>query len=204
MHHRSTVMRFLVRLANRSGASAADRKQLAKTAYETVRSFGADVGNLRVSNAAVEFDLLLDSETKLGDSLKAIEGKIGPLLTLRKLDVQSPPIEKAEAIRSGLGLFDEERYWESHEALESAWKEAEGDEKEILQGLILIAASLVHWQKNEKQVTLSVMKRARDKLGRHQTEYSGIDIVALTNRLDGILSANIPEFFKLTAVNKDL
>jgi len=197
-------MRFLVRLANRSGASPADRKQLAKNAYETVRSFGGDIGNLRVSNAAVEFDILLDSENKLGDSLKAIEGKIGPLLTLRKLDVQSPPIEKAEAIRSGLGLFDEERYWESHEALESAWKESEGDEKEILQGLILIAASLVHWQKNEKQVTLSVMKRARDKLWRHQTEYSGIDIVALTNRLDEILSANNPEFFKLTAMNKDL
>jgi hypothetical protein len=136
--------------------------------------------------------------------LKAIEGKIGPLLTLRKLDVQSPPIEKAEAIRLGLGLFDEERYWESHEALESAWKQTEGDEKEILQGLILIAASLVHWQKNEKQVTLSVMKRARDKLLRHQTDYSGIDLVALKNRLDGILSANKPEFFKLTGMNKAL
>ncbi len=189
---------------NRGGASSADRKQLVKSAYEAVRSFGADVGNLRVSNMAIEFDLLLDSEDKLGDSLKAIESKIGPLLTLRKLDVQNPPIEKTEAIRLGLGLFDEERYWESHEALESAWKQAEGDEKEILQGLILIAASLVHWQKNEMQVTLSVMKRARDKLMRHQTEYSGIDLVALTNRLDGILNANEPIFFKLKASNNKL
>ena len=197
-------MRFLVRVVNRGGASAAERKQLVKSAYEAVRSFGADVGNLRVSTVAVEFDLLLDSEDKLGDSLKGIEGKIGPLLTLRKLDVGSPPIEKTEAIRLGLGLFDEERYWESHEAFESAWKQAEGDEKEILQALILIAASLVHLQKNEKQVTLSVMKRARDKLARYQTEYSGIDLVALTNELDGILSADNTRFFKLKARSKNL
>ena len=191
------ILRFLVRVVNRGGASTTDRRRLVKSVYEAVESFGADVGNLRVSNAAVEFDLLLDSEYKLGDSLKAIESKLGPLLTLRKLDVQSPLIEKTEAIQLGLSLFDEERYWESHEALESAWKQAEGDEKEILQGLILIAASLVHWQKNEKQVTLSVMKRARDKLVRHQAEFSGIDIIALTNRLEEILSAQNPEFFKL-------
>ncbi len=175
-----------------------------ESVYESVRSFGADVGNLRVSTAAVEFDILLDSEEKLGDSLKAIEGKIGPLLTLRKLDAQTPPIEKSEAIRLGLSLFDEERYWESHEALESAWKQADSDEKDVLQGLILIAAALVHWQKNEKQVTLSVMKRARDKLVRHQNEYYGIDLIALTNRLNEILNANNPEFFKLTAISKDL
>ena len=194
-------MRFLVRLVNQSGASSAERKQLVVSAYDAVRSFGADVGNLRVSSAVVELDLLVDSEDKLEESLKAIESKIGPLLTVRKLDVQSLLMEKAEAVRLGLSLFDEERYWESHEALESAWKQAEGDEREILQGLILIAASLVHWQKNEKQVTLSVMKRAREKLMLQQTEYVGVDLVALTKRLDGILRANEPGFFKLKAAS---
>lgn len=143
-------MRFLVRLANRGGASPADRKQLTKTAYETAHNFGADVGNLRVSSSAIEFDLLLDSDDKLQDSLQALEGQIGLLLTIRKLDVESPSIEKTKAIGSGLELFNEERYWESHEALESAWRRVTGDEKEILQGLILLAAALVHWQKNEK------------------------------------------------------
>ncbi len=193
------IMRFLVRLANRGEVRPADRKQLTKNAYETVRKFGADVGNLRVSSSAIEFDLLLDSDNKLQDSLKALEGQIGPVLTIRKLDVESPAIEKVEAIRLGFDFFNEERYWESHEALEAAWKRATGDEKEILQGLILLAASLVHWQKNEKQVTLSVMRRARDKLVSHQAEYFGIDIAALTSRLDKILSASKPEFFKLSA-----
>jgi len=193
-------MRFLVRLANRHGTSPADRKRLSKAAYEAVRRFGADVGNLRVSSSAIEFDLLLESEKKLQESLKLLEGQMGALLTLRKLDVPSPPIPDQEAIRLGLDLFNEERYWESHEALESAWRETEGDEKEILQGLILLAAALVHWQKNEKQVTLSVMKRAFEKLVPHPEEHFGIDMAALTDTLSRMLDSGEPEFLKLTLV----
>lgn len=190
-------MRFLVRLANRRGVSPADRKQLSKSAYESVRSLGADVGNLRVSSSAIEFDLLLNSENVLQESLKVLERKMGPLLTLRKLDVQTPPIPDEEAIRLGLDLFNEERYWESHEALESAWRKAEGIEKEVLQGLILLAAALVHWQKNERQVTLSVMKRARDKLASHPGKYFGINLVSLTDTFNRMLDSGEPEFLKL-------
>ena len=157
------------------------------------------MGNLRVSSSAVELDLLLDTKDRLQESLKVLESQIGPLLTLRKLDVPSSPITKQEAIRLGLDFFNQERYWESHEALESAWKTAIGDEKEILQGLILVAAALVHWQKNEKQVTLSVIRRARDTLESHRTEYCGISLAGLTGRLDAILRAGKPEFFKLDA-----
>jgi hypothetical protein len=192
-------MRFLVRLQNGNGASPADRKHLSKAAYEAVRKFGADVGNLRVSSSAIEFDLLLDSESKLQDSLKVLENKIGRLLTLRKLDIEPSPIGNTEAIRLGIDLFNQERYWESHEALEAAWRRTSGDEKEILQGLILIAAALVHWQKNEKAVTLSVTKRARDKLAGHRAKYYGIDMAAVANRLNRILSTGMPEFFKLIA-----
>jgi hypothetical protein len=190
-------MRFLVRLANQKGASSADRKQLTKIAYDAVRPFGADVGNLRVSSRAVELDLLLEAETVLQPSLKALEDKMGPILTLRKLDIASPPIDKAEAIRLGLDLFNEERYWESHEALESAWRVSDGPEKDILQGIILLAAALVHWQKNEKEVTISVMRRGLDKFTDHTGDYFGIDIMALKRKVKDILSADQPEFFRI-------
>lgn len=157
-------MRFLVRLANDGRFSPVEKRQLSRTAYDAVRDLGADIGNLRVSSKAVELDLLLNSETPLNDSLKALERKLGQVLTVRKLDVASVPIEKPEAIKMGLELFNEERYWESHEALESAWRVAAGDEKEILQGLILVAAAFVHSQKNEKEIAISVLKQASTSL----------------------------------------
>ena len=197
-------MRFLIRLANRTKVAPAETKRLSKLAYETVKNYGADIGNLRVSSSAVEFDLLIDSADKLQTAVKALETKIGSLLTLRKLDVKPLEIGNDEAIRLGIELFNEERYWESHEALESAWKNSTGDEKEVLQGLILLAAALVHWQKNEEQVALSVMRRAREKLVAHRVEYFGIDIADLTEKLDKMLAANKPEFFRLITGNNDL
>jgi predicted metal-dependent hydrolase len=197
-------MRFLVRIANRSHVTPAETKQLSKLAYEAVKTYGADVGNLRVSSSAVEFDLLINSDDKLQTVLKALEPRIGPLLTLRKLDVMVPPIENTEAIKLGIDLFNEERYWESHEALEAAWKKSTGDQKEVLQGLILIAAAFVHSQKNEELVALSVMRRAREKLTSHRKEYFGIDIADLTEKLDKMLAASKPEFFRLIIGNDDL
>jgi predicted metal-dependent hydrolase len=196
-------VRFLARLSNRNRASVADQKQLTRRAYESVRKLGADIGNLRVSSTAIELDLLLESENGLHDALKALENEIGPMLTLRKLQLESPATDKKEAVKSGLDLFNQERYWESHEALESAWKMASGDEKEVLQGLILVAAALVHWQKNEKEITLSVLKRARDKLATHGTQYSGIDLESLTDKIEEMLKAAEPEFFKLVESNKN-
>jgi predicted metal-dependent hydrolase len=197
------IIRYLVRLSNRNRASAVDRKQLTRRAYESVRKLGADIGNLRVSSTAIELDLLLDSEDALQSAVSILENEIGPVLTLRKLDFENPKMEKEQAVKSGLDLFNQERYWESHEALESAWKTASGDEKEILQGLILIAAALVHSQKNERQVTLSVLKRAHDKLAAHKTDYFGVALPDLTGRLEKMLKAAEPQFFKLGGSGKN-
>jgi hypothetical protein len=140
-------------------------------------------------------DLLLDSQFNLQNSLKALEVKIGPLLTVRKLDKQTPSVEPSEAIRLGLSLFNQERYWESHEALESAWRSASGSEKEVLQALILLAAALVHLQKDERNVAESVMKRAYNKLQPHKGKYFGVDMAALADVVMELLNAGQPEFF---------
>jgi hypothetical protein len=59
-------MRFLVRLKNDRCFSPKDVKRLALRAYNVVRIVGADLGNLRVSSSAVEFDLLTDSKEAMG------------------------------------------------------------------------------------------------------------------------------------------
>ena len=154
-------MRFLVRLSNGSKFAPKDARELTLLSYRAVKEFGGDVGNLRVSTSAVELDLLLKSKTNLESATKSLEKELGPLLTLRELDIPRPQRQAGDAIREGIQLFNEERFWESHEALESAWLTASGADKEILQGLILLAAALVHLQKNELTVTLSMMRRPK-------------------------------------------
>lgn len=159
---------------------------------------GGDIGNLRISGSAVELDLLIDSKAKLAKAVQALGDKIGSLLTVRELDVKSAPMEDEEAVKLGLGLFNEERYWESHEALEAAWRRSSGSEKEILQGIILLAAALVHLQKNEPDITLSVMKRAYEKLEKYD-EHFGINLSALKEKVMEMLSWGQPAFFKIEA-----
>jgi predicted metal-dependent hydrolase len=189
-------MRYLVRLGNRQ-YSPTHKKDLTMAAYNAVKGLGADIGNLRISKSAIELDLLLESETSLKAALALLEEQMGPVVTLRRLDVEEPPLDDREAIRLGIELFNEERYWESHEALEVAWRNASGDEKEILEGIILLAAALVHLQKDEASIALSVMTRAQPKLERHSGHHHGVELNDLKTQVRTMLASSKPTFFKL-------
>ena len=190
-------MRFLVRLSNGRKFTPKDTRELTLRSYGAVKEFGGDVGNLRVSSLAVELDLLLKSKANLQAATQSLERQLGPLLTLRELEIPSPQMEAGEAIREGIRLFNEERFWESHEALESAWRRVSGADKEILQGIILLAAALVHLQKNEIAVTLSVMGRAHRKLTPYHSEHFGINIDNLCNNVSRMITAGHPDFLKI-------
>lgn len=192
-------MRFLVRLANPRKFEPGDARALASSAYESVRDYGADVGNLRVSRTAIELDLLLPSRDRLPLATDALEKRFGSILTVRELDTPPPQMQVDQAIREGVDFFDEERYWESHEALEYAWRRAEGSEKEVLQGIILVAAALVHLQKDEGGVALGVIARASEKLSPYHGERFGVNIDNLRENLSRMIADKRPGFFKIAA-----
>ncbi|MGD0422377.1 MAG: DUF309 domain-containing protein [Candidatus Bathyarchaeia archaeon] len=189
-------MRFLVRLKNTQGFTPKDSRALTKTAYDLIKILNADVGNLRVSHEAIEFDLLVSSKKVMDLCLKKLIEGLGEPLTLRELDLPAQISTPERAVATGIALFNEERYWESHESLEAAWRTATGAEREILQGIILLAASLVHLQKDESEVALSIMKRANVKLPQEGTCHS-INLSKLKQRVNGLLSETHPAFFKL-------
>jgi hypothetical protein len=190
-------MRFLFRFANEKKFKPSDAKALASSTYQLVRKDGADIGNLRVSSTAVELDLLLKSRQGLESATHVLEKELGPLLTVRELDTPPLEIDEAQAIREGLGFFNEERYWESHEALEYAWRRASGPERDVLQGIILIAAALVHLQKNDGVVALSIMARANEKLSTNHGEQFGISVDNVRETLSRMITDKRPQFFRI-------
>ena len=84
--------------------------------------------------------------------------------------------EKEDAVSQGRSYFNDERFWECHEILEGVWKNIDGDEKKLVNGLILVAAALVHYQKNEDDVCISIFNRALEKLEKSTGFYYEIDI----------------------------
>ncbi|MGI8748623.1 MAG: DUF309 domain-containing protein [Deinococcus sp.] len=47
-----------------------------------------------------------------------------------------------EELRLGAGLFNAGQWWEAHEAWEEVWQRSRGDQRRLVQGLILLAAAL--------------------------------------------------------------
>jgi hypothetical protein len=193
-------MRFLIRLENQRSYTPVDRRLLTLTMFDCVKSMGGNIGNLRVSSYAIEFDLLTNSKTDMEQCLKEIEKQFGKAITVRELDMPVPGSIPFEAVRSGVALFNEERYWERHESLELAWRSVTGSDRAIIQGIILLAAALVHLQKNEIGIALSIMIRANDNLPDHGILF-GIDLTELKQRVKKCMAEGMPIFFKIPSID---
>ena len=89
---------------------------------------------------------------------------------------QMVAIDCGIALVEGIDYFNNERFWECHEILEGVWKNCDGNEKFLVQGLILVAAGLVHYQKDEDLVCISIFNRALEKLENSNGQYYDIDI----------------------------
>ncbi len=190
-------MRYLVRLANNQGYMPKDVKRIQAKIRELLGS-AEKIGNLRISTSAIEFDLFAE-QADLNESKSLLEAEISEVLTLRSTESRASTREKEEALREGIDLFDQERFWEAHEVLEEIWHPATGVERDIIQGLILTAAALVHYQKNENDVCVSILGRARHKFGTLDN-FKGLDIKRLRTDIERILKDNTPKLLQIEGV----
>ncbi len=153
------------------------------------------IGNLRVSTTAIELDLFA-APSDLGRTKSLLEGKISKVVTLRSLESRTSTRAEDEALREGIDLFNKERFWEAHEVLEEIWHPATGVDRDTIQGLILTAAALVHYQKDEKSVCVSILGRAKEKLGTLD-QFKGLDIRSLRTSIERILEDKTPVLLRI-------
>jgi hypothetical protein len=146
------------------------------------------VGNLRVTNKALEFDIFVKDEDELHDA-EHVFSKATKTLTVKRLDLPPTVPDKAKTITEARQLFNDERYWECHEILENLWRESKGDEKTLIQGIILVCAAFVHFQKNEADVALSMLQRYQPKLRWDDKFYEGVDLEKLRDGVAEIIRA---------------
>jgi uncharacterized protein len=187
--------RYVVRLAHAETYTPADQASLLTRVREKVHPLKGSALNLRVSRRAIEFDLFCAPELELHPFLSALE-PLGAILSYKRLD-GSPvptPVVRAEVVAEARGLFNEERYWEAHEVLEGIWKNAQGQEKQLIQGMILTAAALVHAQKNEPAVVGPMLEDAARRLENQPAVYYGLDLHRFLQHVKKINLSKTPHF----------
>ena len=96
--------------------------------------------------------------------------------------------DPATAFHEGLARFNEERFFAAHEALEVAWKQAEGAERLLLQGLIQAAAALLHVERGNLRGARSVYAKACAKLDPLPSELMGLALADFRTALRSFFS----------------
>lgn len=89
----------------------------------------------------------------------------------------------------GLRDIHERRWFEAHEELELAWREAQGERRQFLQGLIQGAVALEHLRRGNPRGARGQWDKARAKLAPLPAELDGVYIGAWIQALDAFYAA---------------
>jgi len=168
-------------------------RELVYRARDLVSDMNASIRIARVARNFVEFDVAVDK----GD-LDSLVKKLSPIGAIDNIrHVVEENIEKEQGISDGIFYFNNERFWESHEAFEGVWKQCFGREKELVQGIILMAVAFAHAQKNDISIGIGMLRRVLDKLGTSPSMYHSIDVNRLRNKAIQMQQANNLTIFEI-------
>ena len=177
--------RYMLHLKNSSDLNRKMAKDILRQSRQLVSDMDLILRDCRISKKYVEFDTSIP-QSNLNELIEKLS-PVGPLDHAKH--VVEEIIEKERAISEGVSYFNDERFWECHEILEAVWKNCDGNEKFLVQGLILIAAGLVHYQKDEDDICLSIFRRALEKLENSNDKYHNIDIDKIKKIVTGMINS---------------
>ena len=112
---------------------------------------------------------------------------------------RTPPLPAAEAdslFNEGVALFNGVRYWHAHEAWETLWRAAADDERDFYQGLIQLAAGLLHLQRRNQRGARNKLREGVARLQPYQPVNRGVmldELVSSSKRyLEDLDAGSLP------------
>ena len=175
----------MLHLKNSSNLNRKMAKDILRESRRLASGMDLILRDCRISKKYIELDTSI-SQSNLDQLIEKLS-PIGPLDHAKH--VVEEIVEKEQAISDGISYFNNERFWECHEILEGVWKNCTGNEKFLVQGLILVAAGLVQYQKDEDEICISIFNRALTKLENSNGEYHNIDIDKIKNTVTEMINS---------------
>jgi len=82
-------------------------------------------------------------------------------------------------VRLGIEFFNAHRFFEAHEALETAWREEPGPIRDLYRGIIQVAVAYYHIQQGNNRGALKMFFRCRRWLSKYPDHCRGIPVAQL-------------------------
>ena len=168
---RRFMERYIIHLKN-NGYVSKDARAVDEQARKLAIGINCSIQLVRIAQKFVELDLFVEEKNR-DELIKKLE-PIGTLDNIKH--VTEEEIVKEDGIQNGIFYFNNERFWESHEAFEGVWKQCKGQEKQTVQGIILLAVAFGHAQRNENSTGIGMLKRVLEKIEDSTQKYHSIDI----------------------------
>ena len=189
----NAMPRYLIYLKNQDYISG-QASWLLQKARNLVSDIGVVVRDARVATNHIEFDTSVPRHNLIAEVTRRFSA-ISPISGYELLIEQK--MSKQESIIKAKQLFNDEKYWRAHEVLESVWKESSHEEKDLLNGIILVSAAFVHDEKNEKNICIAILERALKKFSKTEGLYFDIDINHVKKNLLHIIESGCVQRFKI-------
>ena len=97
------------------------------------------------------------------------------------------PVAADRLFREGVSLFNGVRYWHAHEAWETLWRAAPEEERDFYQGLIQIAAGLLHLQQRNARGARNKLEEGIRRLRPYIPKHGGIVVNELLGASERML-----------------
>jgi uncharacterized protein len=95
-------------------------------------------------------------------------------------------------LQRGLDLMREGRFFEAHEVLEIAWRDAEPADRDFFQGLVHVTVAWYQAGRGRPVACASQLRKARRRLGAYVPAHAGVDVVHVLEQVasaEGLLAA---------------
>tara|TARA_Y100001978_G_scaffold99791_1_gene89306 strand:- start:139 stop:513 length:375 start_codon:yes stop_codon:yes gene_type:complete len=93
-----------------------------------------------------------------------------------------------ESLEEAIDLFNNQNWYEAHDAFEDIWNDLVGDERQIVQGILQVSVSQFHLSKGNLNGTMILLGEGLGRIKNRVSEDLGIDLLLLCNDLESLLN----------------
>ena len=100
-----------------------------------------------------------------------------------------------KSLQEAIDLFNNQKWYEAHDAFEDIWNDLVGDERQIVQGILQVSVSQYHLNKGNLNGAMILIGEGLGRIRNKVSEDLEIDLILLCTSLESLLTklhTNIP------------
>ena len=92
-----------------------------------------------------------------------------------------------ESLQEAIDLFNNQKWYEAHDAFEDIWNDLVGDERQIIQGILQVSVSQFHLNKGNLNGAMILLGEGLGRIRNRVSVELEIDLILLCSSLESLL-----------------